>query len=93
MRLSDLLPATRPLVVSYSPQEAADLLGIPKSTVLTAIERDELPAIRYNARVFRITATDCAAWYASRGGRMKSTTSTSPTTTPPGAVAAPSEIS
>jgi excisionase family DNA binding protein len=70
----------QPLVKTYSPQQVSDLLGVPKSTVLRAIELDELPALRWNSRVFRITATDAAAWYASKGGRVKSTTPTTPTT-------------
>jgi excisionase family DNA binding protein len=70
----------KPLVTTYKPQQAADLLGLPKSTILAAIERGELPAMRFNARVYRITAVDCAAWYASKGGRLKSTTPATPTT-------------
>ena len=70
----------KPLVTTYSPQQVADLLGLPKSTVLGAIERNELAAIRFNQRVYRITAVDCSAWYAARGGRVKSTTPTTPTT-------------
>ncbi len=69
-----------PIVTTYSPQQAADLLGIPKSTILAAIERDELPAIRWNSRVYRITAIDAALFYASRGGRLRSTTSPTPPT-------------
>lgn len=69
----------KPLVTTYSPQQVSALLGLPKSTVLSAIERGELPAIRWNARVYRITATDAAAWYCTKGGRLKSTTSTTPT--------------
>jgi excisionase family DNA binding protein len=68
-----------PLVISHSPKQVSALLGLPKSTVLAAIERDELHAIRFNARVYRITATDAALWYASKGGRLKSTTSATPT--------------
>ena len=71
----------KPLVTTYSPQQVADLLGLPKSTILAAIERDELPAIKFNARLYRITATDCAAWYAMKGGKLKSTTP--PTVTTP----------
>ena len=70
----------KPIITTYSPQQVSDLLGLPKSTVLAAIERDELPAIRFNARVYRITATDCAAWFSMKGGRLKSTTPTTPTT-------------
>jgi excisionase family DNA binding protein len=68
-----------PLVITYAPKQVSDLLGLPKSTVLAAIERAELPAIRFNARVYRITALDAAVWYASKGGRLKSTTSATPT--------------
>lgn len=70
----------KPLVTTYSPQQAADLLGLPKSTILAAIDRNELPAIKFNARLYRITATDCAAWFAMKGGRLRSTTPTTPTT-------------
>lgn len=70
----------KPLVTTYAPQQVADLLGLPKSSILAAIERDELPAIRINQRVYRVTATDCAIWWATKGGRLKSTTSTTPTT-------------
>jgi excisionase family DNA binding protein len=73
----------KPILTTYSPQAVADLLGLPKSTVLAAIEKGELPAIRYNARVIRITAVDSAAWFASKGGRLRSTTSASATTPPP----------
>ena len=70
----------KPLVTTYPPQQAADLLGLPKSTILAAIDRGELPAIKINRRVYRITATDCSIWWATKGGRLKSTTSTTPTT-------------
>lgn len=72
----------KPLIVTYSPQQAADLLGVPKSTVLAAVKAGELPVIRWNQRVFRVTATDAATWYASRGGRLKSTTPPTATTLP-----------
>lgn len=71
-----------PIVKTYSPQEVADLLGLSKATILGAVKTGELPAIRYNARVFRVAAVDCAAWYALRGGRLRSTTSTTPITPP-----------
>ena len=70
----------KPLVTTYSPKQVADLLGLPKSTVLAAIERNELAAIRFNQRVYRVAAVDAAAWYATKGGRVKSTTPTTPTT-------------
>lgn len=73
----------QPLITTYSPQQVSDLLGVPKSTVLAAIDKGELPAIRWNRRVFRITATDAALWFALHGGRLKSTTSTTATTPPP----------
>ena len=72
----------KPLIITHSPQEVSELLGVPKSTILSAIERNELPAIRWNRRVFRVTAVDCALWYATKGGRLKSTTPTTAATAP-----------
>jgi len=72
----------KPIVATYKPQQVAELLGLPKSTILAAIERDELPAIRYNRRVYRVTATDAAAWYCMKGGKLKSTTPTTSTSPP-----------
>ena len=69
----------KPLVATYSPKQAAALLGFQKSTILAAIDKGELPAIRANARVIRITATDAAAWYAVKGGKLKATPATSTT--------------
>ena len=72
----------KPLVKTYSPQEVADQLGMSKATILAAVNAGELPAIRPNQRVIRITATDAALWYASIGGRLKPTTpATLPTLT------------
>ena len=76
----------KPLVQTYAPQQVSDLLGLPKSTILAAIDRGELPAIKFNRRVFRITATDAAIWYSSKGGRLK-TTPTTPTTSPATSIA------
>lgn len=72
----------RTIVETYSPKKTADMLGIPVSTIRAAVHSGELPAIRYNQRVWRITAVDAAAWYATKGGRIRSTTSTTPTTSP-----------
>jgi excisionase family DNA binding protein len=65
----------------HSPGEASDLLGISKRTLRRAVESGELPCVKYNDRVWRFSAVDLAAWYASRGGRL-STTRTSGTTPP-----------
>ena len=73
----------KPLIATYAPSKAAALLGIPKSSILAAVKAGVLPCIRWNRRTFRITATDLAIWYASKGGRLRnSTTCTSPTTPP-----------
>ena len=73
----------KPLISTYPPAQAAELLGIPKSSILAAIKSGALPCIRYNRRCFRVTAVDLAAWYASAGGRLKhSTTCTTSTTSP-----------
>lgn len=77
----------KPLIQTYSPAQVSDLLGLPKSTILAAIDRGELPAIKFNRRVFRVTATDAAIWYSTKGGRLKSTTCTTATTPTPGEVA------
>jgi len=65
----------------HSPREVAALLGLSTKTVRRAIVSKELPCVIYNRRVWRISAIDAALWYASRGGRV-STKSTSGTTSP-----------
>lgn len=65
----------------HSPAEAADLLGISVRTIRRAVLAGELPAVRYNRRVWRISAVDCAAWYAVKGGRL-STSGKTITTSP-----------
>lgn len=47
---------------SYSPGECAVACGIPRRTVLRAIRAGELPALRFNARVVRVTRRDLLAW-------------------------------
>lgn len=72
-------------IKTYTPAGVAKFLGVSKKTILAAIKSGALPAVRYNERVIRITATDCAVWYAARGGKLKAgatgttgTTGTSP---------------
>ena len=73
----------QPIITTYAPSKAAALLGIPKSSILAAVKTGVLPCIRWNRRTYRITATDLAIWYASKGGRLRnSTTSTTATTSP-----------
>ena len=54
----------------YTPSEASDLLGISKRTLRRAVKAGELPCVQYNARVWRLSAVDLAAWYATKGGRL-----------------------
>jgi excisionase family DNA binding protein len=49
-----------------APSEVADLLGVSHDTVLRAVARGELPAIRLGARLVRIARTDVDAWLAAR---------------------------
>ena len=62
----------QPIITTYPPAQAAELLGIPKSSILAAVKSGVLPCIRWNRRTFRITATDLAIWYASKGGMLRS---------------------
>ena len=71
----------KPLISTYKPAQAAELLGISKLTILSNIKSGALPCIRYNRRCFRITAVDLAAWYATAGGRLKSSTTHTTATT------------
>ena len=54
----------------YTPYEASDLLGRSKRTLRRAVKAGELPCVQYNARVWRLSAVDLAAWYATKGGRL-----------------------
>lgn len=47
---------------TYSPGECAVTCGVPTRTILTAIRKGELPAVRFNARVLRIARSDLLAW-------------------------------
>ena len=51
---------------TYRPGEAAAVCGVPVRTVLRAISRAELGAIRYNARVICITHADLLAWRVAK---------------------------
>jgi excisionase family DNA binding protein len=62
----------------FSPGEVAALAGIPVKTVRGAIDRGELPVMRYNSRVWRIARADVVKWQAARlstpTGRRQGTT-------------------
>lgn len=47
---------------SYTPAELAEELKVPKRTVLRAIIRKELKAIRYSPAVIRVLVTDAQEW-------------------------------
>lgn len=70
-------------IKTYSPAGVADFLGVSKKTILAAIKSGALPAVRYNGRVYRITATDAAIYYAARGGKLKTGASGITRTTSP----------
>lgn len=65
----------------HSPKEAADLLGVSVRTLRRAVEADELAVVKYNSRVWRFSAVDLAAWYASRGGRLSTSRTRATTST------------
>lgn len=56
----------------YAPKQAANLLGISTRTLRRAVLASELPVVKYNRRTWRFSAIDLAAWYCTRGGRLKS---------------------
>jgi excisionase family DNA binding protein len=47
---------------SYTPAELAEELKVPKRTVLRAIIRKELKAIRYSACTIRVLVSDAQKW-------------------------------
>lgn len=47
---------------NFSPGEVAVMCGIPTKAVRRAILSGDLKALRYNARVLRITDEDLKAW-------------------------------
>lgn len=51
---------------THSPAETAEILGLSKKTIYRAIKIGELPVIRINARVIRISAIDSALWFATK---------------------------
>ena len=50
----------------HTVQEVAQILGLPKKTILRAIKTNELPCIKINQRVFRVSAIDASVWYLSK---------------------------
>jgi excisionase family DNA binding protein len=62
--------------IFHSPSEAAEMLGLSVRTLRRAVNAGELPAIRYNSRVWRFSAVDLAAWFAKRGGRLSTSGTT-----------------
>lgn len=52
-----------------SPQQAADLAGVSRRTIMVAIEGKSLKAHRNNRNHWQIDPQDLEAWIASRGGK------------------------
>lgn len=49
-----------------SPAQVAEFLGISSDSVLRAVARGDLPAVKLSARVIRIARTDLDAYLAAR---------------------------
>jgi len=60
----------------HSPQEASEIFGISVRTLRRAVESGELSCVKYNSRVWRFSAVDLGAWYATKGGRLSTTHTT-----------------
>ena len=46
----------------YTPQEVAGMLEVSVDTVLAKIHRDEIPALRVSARIFRVPVVAFDLW-------------------------------
>ena len=49
-------------IKTYTPKELAEEIKVPKRTVLRAIMRKELKAVRFSPCVIRILITDAQQW-------------------------------
>lgn len=54
----------------FSPQELADFWGVSRRTILRAIRRGDLPAVRIGPQSIRITRVDAAAYYARKSSGL-----------------------
>lgn len=52
--------------IGHSPQDIADTWGVSRKTVLRAIRRGELPAVRIGPQSIRIMPVDAAAYYLKK---------------------------
>ncbi|MES2920191.1 MAG: helix-turn-helix domain-containing protein [Verrucomicrobiota bacterium] len=57
-----------------TPCEVAGKYGLSMKTIYRAVKAGELPCVRINARVFRITEVDAAAWWLLKGMSTSGTT-------------------
>ncbi|RYD17969.1 MAG: DNA-binding protein [Verrucomicrobiaceae bacterium] len=62
-------------IQTRTPGEIALKYGLSLKTIYRAVQAGDLPCLRINRRVFRITDVDAALWYLAKG---MSTTSTTP---------------
>lgn len=56
-------PDGRPVPQFLTPTDVADLFGITRSSVYTAIRRNELYCRRFTARQFRIPREEAVRWF------------------------------
>ena len=54
----------------HSPADLAALWGVSRKTVLRAIRRGDLPAVRVGPQCIRVTPVDAAAFYAARSSGL-----------------------
>ena len=52
-------------IKTYTPEELANELKIPRRTVLRAIRNKELECVKFSSCVFRILEADAQAWIES----------------------------
>ncbi len=50
----------------FTPQDLAEQWGVHRKTVLRAIRRGDLPAVRIGPQTIRVTEVDAAIFYAKR---------------------------
>ena len=60
----------QPLRLLLRPQEAADALGISLRTLMTMVERDEIPYVRIGVRNLRFSVDGLRTWIAARSTRQ-----------------------
>lgn len=64
----------------YSPQKAADIAGVSRTTIMSAIKSGKLLSKRNNRGHHRIGPEELNRWMEGRGGRRQTDTATATTT-------------